>query len=463
MKLAKVRRLFQKFRSRRRPASHLPTEDEPTEDGPTEGEPAEDEPTKNEPTEDRQNSRFLTLPTELIEMIVSFLESEDLCSLRLTCNACYKRTQHSFGLLFTTLKTDFSDDSLNKLLAISQDLRLKHHPQTLKVTINYSRGRRRLGTGIPWERGPTGRLTVPQPPVQKLRDILIALVNCRSFEIWNNDGRDKALDLIQPSESLRIIFYIIAEAALPLKSLTLDYDGGHGIDEQYLDFQDLRKEGFLSSTSNLQSLTLQCYLSLKNVNWINEVARAATGLKTLTFSCPSDPTEYFLEHKCLSALERAPLQKIFLRGTDWPTPEHCIDFFRCYRSSLRTLHLHLNTLSSPGWSAVLEELRDNFPLLANIKLSTLREPGPQINIIDFYKLPEVSGCACVDFFSFDQIAVDQPAPKEYGSEFLYGLRDRADGRIVQAVKYSGPDMQSVLQHMINSARLSPLLIRWPAT
>lgn len=411
--------------------------------------PVENESAEKEPPEGRQYSRLLALPTELIGTIASFLEPEDLCSLRLTCNACYERTQHCFGTLLTKLNTGFSDAGLDSLLAISQDPRFNHRVRSLRVVPDWlpsSDVPRRLGHDILWERDSNGCLKVPQPSVQRIHDALVALVNCQSFEISNycEIPVDEALNRIEPSEALRILLYIISETALPLKSLLLDWAGGVMIYEKYLDLKDLRKQGFLFAMPHLQRLSLEFSLASCNINWITEVARAATNLRTLRFTCDTLREERGcnLPSLCLKTFEHAPLEEIFLCGTDWPTAEHFIAFLRPYRSHLRTLELNCNSLHRVEWVAVLQELRDNFPLLTNFKFFVLWQPiaGSDCRskcVLDLYKLPTVPGSACVELIRFDDIIVDRPAPKQYGTELLYTCKRPAVGPRVVGFKYSG--------------------------
>ncbi|EZF74119.1 hypothetical protein H105_04129 [Trichophyton soudanense CBS 452.61] len=441
MEFTKFERLIRKFRSLTlRPSYHRRPEDEPNKVG---------------PAESCQYSGFLTLPAELLENIVSFLEPEDLLSLRLTCNACYEQTQLYFAALLTEMKLGFSENSLSKLEAISQDSRFNRRIQSLRMSPDRSSGV--LGGGISWERDLEGYLAIPQPAVQRIRDILLSLTNLQSLELTNYTEQYSTEDRIEPFEAIRILTYIIAETGLPLNSLAIVYRSIPVMDDSYMGFEDLEKPGFLSSMSHIQSLSLECDKQSVNLDWLGEIVQAATSLKSLKFVSYSG-SEQGLDNRAWDSIDRcAPLEKIILQKAGWPAPEPCIQFLRQYRSTLRTLCLQSSYLETPGWSAVLAELRDNFPVLTNFKVFMLRQPpGDYRYSVDFYNIPEVPGSACLEFTSFTDIIVDQPAPRKYGSELLYCYKRPRHGPIVVGVKYSGPDMKLVLQEMINYVRVTPL-------
>jgi len=154
-----------------------------------------------------------TLPIEVVELIAHALEPNQLFSLRLVCKQLHQKTLHPFGTCFTTIRTDLSRKSLQKLQAVSENAQLQQHVQILLVIKGEDDT---LGRGFQWHRHSSGHTEAPLPGLEKLQDILVHnLPNCRSFHIRSLGGSDDESNDLTPSDAIAIILSIVAIPAYP--------------------------------------------------------------------------------------------------------------------------------------------------------------------------------------------------------------------------------------------------------
>ncbi|KMQ42570.1 hypothetical protein HL42_6748 [Trichophyton rubrum] len=201
------------------------------------------------------------MPMEIVEIIASFLQYGGLCSLRFTCRLLYERILRCFGVFLATVPLDFSSHSLQRLQAISSHQYLNQYVQCLSIM---NQTHRKLGIDLRWNRSSSGCLIVPQHIVDILSDVLMLLVNCRSFEVHHIYRREHQYtsNFLGGSDAIKILLYIMAETAFPVKSLMLERGVARGwrygdhIHGERLDIAALHKLGVRAGLSQLQSLTL---------------------------------------------------------------------------------------------------------------------------------------------------------------------------------------------------------------
>ncbi|EZF76426.1 hypothetical protein H105_02189 [Trichophyton soudanense CBS 452.61] len=212
------------------------------------------------------------MPMEIVEIIASFLQYGGLCSLRFTCRLLYERILRCFGVFLATVPLDFSSHSLQRLQAISSHQYLNQYVQCLSIM---NQTHRKLGIDLRWNRSSSGCLIVPQHIVDILSDVLMLLVNCRSFEVHHIYRREHQYtsNFLGGSDAIKILLYIMAETAFPVKSLMLERGVARGwrygdhIHGERLDIAALHKLG-----KELES----------SIDWTCELIGAATSLTILT-------------------------------------------------------------------------------------------------------------------------------------------------------------------------------------
>ena len=168
-----------------------------------------------------------TLATELVELIAWWLKPADLCSLQLVCKNLHQKSIRVFGTCFTTIRTDLSQESLQKLQEISEDDNLRLYVQELFIQGNK---RAQLGQGFQWHRHSSGYLEAPLPGFEKLQHLLAHnLPNCRSFHIWGPGcGPYDKFDTFTPNDVIALILRMVpflsieAPNSLPVKSFIVN-------------------------------------------------------------------------------------------------------------------------------------------------------------------------------------------------------------------------------------------------
>ena len=136
-------------------------------------------------------STLPTLSTEIVELLSTFLPLTDLRSFRFVCRAINDKTLRHFALTnFTTVKTDLSRSSLQRLQGISGVEQLASHVQRLRIGYrDYWEDDRKLGEGFNWSRDQWGILEDHLEGLGVLKTVLFdKLPKCRSIHIDSYDG-----------------------------------------------------------------------------------------------------------------------------------------------------------------------------------------------------------------------------------------------------------------------------------
>ena len=318
-------------------------------------------------------SSFPNLPVEIIEAITDQLNPTDLFSLRLSCKKINQKTLHRFGQAhFTTLRTDFTPDNLQRLLSISKNEQLRHFVRTLVIkAVKIS-----LGLGFSWHRLEVGNRsacvdTWLSPGVQLLRHILQGLTRCNSFHIQNLVPMEVYYDseYLSSGDAISIILSVIAETGLPVKSFFVDFrHGGRAdIDTKRLQMSLCQRPTFRNAWKNIEELRLEHSLTPEIFDWAKDLVLDTTSLKKLSLNFNFDHTTSFIGH--LSAFPHVfqGLQE-FKLGCAHVTVNMLSSILIDCHSNLLVLSFWHVYLTQGTWVALLEQLRGSLPLLESINL-----------------------------------------------------------------------------------------------
>ena len=372
-----------------------------------------------------------TLPIEVVELIVHTLEPNQLFSLRLVCKKLHRKTLHPFRTYFTTIRTDLSRKSLQKLQAVSGNAQLQQHVQTLLIIKSEDDN---LGRGFQWHRHPSDHIEAPLPGLEKLQDILVhSLPNCRSFRIRSLGGSDNESDDLTPSDAIAIILSIVATTSLPVKSFTVDFGRGQ-VDAKRLQIWQYRLPSFRNGWSHMRELSVEQSLTSENFDWAIDLIVHATGLRKLSLGFEFDYSASFIERLCSSnALHGLASLRLACAHV---TSDKLFKLIVRSRCSLRALSFqHVSIESGGDWPTVLGQLRDQLPLLETISVHWLagygRESGTHV--------------------MFPSLSSNPVVPGSGGRRFtLTGKRWKGERRIF-GVDYQGPGVDKALEILVKAA------------
>ena len=241
-------------------------------------------------------SPLANLPVEVIEAIAGYLDRDSLFSLRLSCRVITRKTLHHFGqVCFVVLKTDLFHNDLQRLRSISKDERFRH---CVKALVIYPRSDG-LGRGFEWHRLEEGCVdTRLSSGVQFLQDILKGMTKCNSFFNFFLGGMedDPAMEYLLPSDTIGIIFFIIAETGLPLKSFFLNYSnpesGSAGA--RRLQISLCQQPTFRNAWKTIEELRIWHSLTSETFEWAKDLILNTTSLKKLQLHLDRDHTTSFI-------------------------------------------------------------------------------------------------------------------------------------------------------------------------
>ena len=162
------------------------------------------------------------VPTEIVEIIARDLQRRELCSFRLVCRDLYLKSLWIFAQRHSTVKTDLSAQSVQKLVEMSNSAYLAPRIRTFHIQADEEGY---LGRGFEWRRNTSGGFLDPLPGATgMLRDILKnKFVNCRSFQIdsYGRISKQKESGWLKPADVIALMCFIVVNANLHIKSLTV--------------------------------------------------------------------------------------------------------------------------------------------------------------------------------------------------------------------------------------------------
>ncbi|EYE90053.1 F-box protein [Aspergillus ruber CBS 135680] len=382
------------------------------------------------------SSPIANLPPELVQVIATFLDAPEFCSLRLTCKRVYESTLRYFGHSYLrTVKTDLSLNKLQTLESVSQNSSLA--PLVHKLVIQApDEGLDLLGHGILWSRHPSGHISMPQQGIQQWQDVLQRLVHCRSFQLIRNNAyeTDEQGSLLTPSDAITMIFCIIINTGIPVVAFSLDFRQGAGAN--YLVTErinaNLQKLEFITAWSNLQELSLNFAMERTLiVDWAFQLIQHAKNLQKLQIDFDlGDETASFINRLsytgCLSHLKELTLESVSSVSGE------CIRRFLRYHQNLRKLSLHAIFLDAGECLPILRFLQHEFSALEEINIFNLRDG---LKLVHF---PAVSENPIID--------------EAQGTKFTFvSTKKRGEMRNI-GISYSGPRMYIALQKLVDWAQ-----------
>ena len=316
-------------------------------------------------------SHLSDLPVEVIEAITDKLNPTSLFSLRLSCKEINQKTLHHFGkACFATLETDLSYGDVQRLQCISKNEQFKHSVQTLVFRADNDD---RFGGGFYWHRLQEGCVdTRLSSAVQLLQGILKRMTKCTSFSIQTLGGmeHDPHEAYLLPSDVLCIIFSIIAETDLPVKSFSVNYRSlGLGSESaRRLQMSLCQRPELRNAWKNVEELELEHMLTSHTFEWAKNLVLHPTSLKKLRLHFDFDHTASFIGDLLAFPRVFQRLQE-FQLGSAHVTGNMLSSILMEASRSLRVLSLWHVPLHEGTWVAVLEQLRDNIPLLESISIN----------------------------------------------------------------------------------------------
>ena len=322
-------------------------------------------------------STFLTLPVEVVEHVTNLLDRTGLCTVRLASKILYQKTLHHFGsTYFTVRRMDFSLNNLQTLWAISQTENLKQHVQTLFI----ADPQYKLGKGLFWYRVEGDPLTAHLDTrhslgVHVFRDILRNLINCRSFHIQSPyfAGRREHYESnrLRPSDTVHIVFEVVIECRIPVKSFRIDCYHYEGLATERLQKQLYQQPKYIAAWGKLEELRLDGCPNVANFGWTRDLILHNTHLKKLTLHMDHDDTTEYLASILCSIRSCQGVQELDLKCINTTRIPLLTLLIRC-RYSLRKLSIWHVVIHYGTWVQMLTALR-SFKCLEHIELEWLWE------------------------------------------------------------------------------------------
>ncbi|KAE8410794.1 hypothetical protein BDV36DRAFT_306722 [Aspergillus pseudocaelatus] len=309
---------------------------------------------------------------------------EALCSFRLTCKPIYDYTLPQFCHAYLeTAKTELSLASIQRLDALSQNLRLCPHVHSLDIS---GMDDDILGSELKWERHASGLIVIPQESIQQWQNTLLRLVNCQSFRLHKHFtlNRPSPPNILTPSDTITILLSIVAT----IKRLFREPKFRHTMDtEDTVDFVTQ----LIQHTMRLQRLRIDA-----------DYGDHLTTLMSRLY--PAQPTLRLRE----LTLETAHVGS-----------SHALNvFLASFKQNLTNVSFAAIQLDSGEWASVLRTLSKKFPSLTEDSTYVLGQAGSQR----------------VHFPAVLQNPIVDPV---LGQIFSYTDRKLRQGQRTLAVAYSG--------------------------
>ena len=377
-----------------------------------------------------------TLATELVKLVSHFLEPTDLLSLRLVNKGLNQKSFSAFRALFTTIRTDLSLTSLEKIQAICThglDLYVKN-------LLLEAGDDGKFGYGAQWSRHSLDHLDMLSPGPQTLQHLLTHnLVNCRSFHIRIPSGIEDESHAITPSDAVGLILLLIPSVPTtsPVSSFAVS-SRSHGtsfLDAKRLPMAQCNQAPFLRAWTHVQELMLEQTLTPETFAWSLNLVLHAPNLRTLSLNLGFDQSEAFIERLC--AAESAPyfLESLSIRCAH-TTVAHMSHLIKKFRGTLRALSLQQVSLSRFGdWLVVLEGSKSQVVLLESISVHWLTAYSDERRTL----------------MVFPSLVNDHIVPGSGGRSVTWRTKRWKGEKRIVGVNYCGPGVDETLKILVTSA------------
>ena len=410
-----------------------------------------------------------TLPTlaiELVELIACWLGPADLCSLQLVCKNLRQKPIRLFGARFTTVRTDLSQKSLQKLQEISEDDHLRLYVEKLLIKENKPE---ELGQDFQWHRHSSGYLEAPIPGFEKLQYLLAHnLSNCRSFHIYDPGyGPNDKSDVFTPTDVVALILSMVpflsieASNSLPVKSFIVDcasppvvvtprrgiIDGTSFIvdcasptkvvaarrgmiDAKRLQMWQYRQPSFREAWAHIQELVLHQFLEPKTLDWGIHLIIDATSLRKLSVIVGRSSRPFLERLSQVTSLHSLESFKLTCAHTSVEVLSRLIERFHDTLRVLSLSNIYLQRLTD--WLIILGRLGNQAPFLHSVSISGLTTSSSEVNQV----------------IMFPSLVIDPVVP-ESGGRKLTLIKDRTWQKIF-GVEYQGPRVDKALDKLVKA-------------
>ncbi|OJI79954.1 hypothetical protein ASPTUDRAFT_48689 [Aspergillus tubingensis CBS 134.48] len=384
-----------------------------------------------------------TLPAELLLLIGACLDCSALCSFRLTCKTVCDCTFPLFRKYLENLKTDLSLTSFQKLDSLSRNQELCSLVQTLSID---GTEEDIIGSGLTWEHHRSGLLVIPQESIQRWQEVLLRLVNCRSFRLhkWNTPDGPDPFDKTTPNDTITILLSIFIAIERPIRELHILFKRPNIISLDQLDLSRvhsglLHDPKFITTCcSTLEALTFKFKVEEEEeANFVvHFIHHAKSCLKRLTINFSYGESAAPLMFQ-ISLMIRPPLrlQELHLVCGNVDSDQDLIRFLFSSKRTLVKIHLGSFTIRSGAWAAIFRTLSE-FSSLTEISVSYLMG----------HKMQREYG-----IIRFPALLRDPIVDPVLGTKFSYTVRGRPENPIVVGVQYSGRSMDIALQKLAEYA------------
>ena len=378
-----------------------------------------------------------TLATELVEILSHCLERTDLLSLRLVCKVLYQKSLCTFGALLTTIRTDLSQTSLQRLRALStHDLRLYVKRLLIEPGDNG-----KFGQSLQWHRHSSAHLDVLSPGPQMLEHLLVHdLPNCRSLHIRSPGGTEDESETLTNSDVVGLVLLLVPSfpTTSPVNSFIVD-TRAHGdsfLDAKKLPMAQLRQPSFFHAWAHVRELVLEQSLTHEKFAWSLNLILHATRLRVLSLDLGFHQSEAFVERLCAAESALRSLESLSLARSHM-TVAHLSQLIEQCSGTLRALSLqHLSISRFGDWPIVLGQLKSHAPLLESISVHWLSahgdEPGAHVK--------------------FPGLVSDHIVPGSEGRSVTWTTKKWKGEKRGFGVNYRGPGVGKALEMLVREAK-----------
>lgn len=402
-----------------------------------------------------------SLAQEIFDYIAIYMDTNDLCALRLTCRCLNDSTFRLWAKSFNTIQTDLGSQSLQRLFDISQYQSLRDHVHGLYIPASKKFGD--FGGGLKWSRNKCDILLIDDlnEKFRKFQTCLYNdLVNCRSFHIQGPTDVGR-LGELTTTEAVLLLLNIIAETGLKIQAFTVDFSAWVSR-FRLKDYSSIRCQPlFNQGWSHLRELHLNQEIRSDNVAWTRDLIEKAPNIRKLSLAFYGTETSATRE---ILGLKMPPLEELYLRGS-YSTASSLLNFLHSSRQTLQRLRLQSVYLEHSGiddhvdlkdWKDVFMVLRTEFPKLRRISLSGLNGFKMRDALMqDWQALLEDNA----------QLSIDLPHEKFEVVARISRRRVRTDHfehlMTVFGVTYEGRYMSRALERFEEEAAKHPINLRSP--
>ncbi|KAL8886185.1 MAG: hypothetical protein Q9215_006068 [Flavoplaca cf. flavocitrina] len=410
-----------------------------------------------------------TLPPELLQLIWDRLGAADTSSLRLVSKRIKEFSNRHFSVVnFKTVRTNLDQSSLQRLVDVANNI---HH--AINVTCLYFENAvdTVLGRNTHWDRRPSGPVTNRSAAAETLQYLLVhKLVNCRSFVIKHADDHmmtDEVGDTIEDEynydglstgDTTNLLFTVIAETGLMVKSLTISnwgYKGsnrvGGPIPTAKLSLDLFRQSRFKIPWTDLYELILEYEISHDQYDWIFDLISCASNLQILSLGF-EDESGNFLK-RLASATSAPPLRKLTLASAKL-SGQLILDLLNNFKGSLVDLCLrYVGSDEDSSWNSILAFLAEKPLQLRRLSLFYLCESWDSwnSNVIHFSALRKVMNVDSMIVTDVHEKDIDRGLGGQMDN--VMKLKYLECSGTVMGVSYKGSETKMALETLAKAAEL----------